>query len=242
MTERLNGVHLDAVWDFNDPIGSEKRLRALAGSLTSGSIAAAEVETQIARSLGLQHRFDDGHRVLDGIVVSSHQVETRVLLERGRLFNSAGNSTSAMPLFSKAVSEALLADDDYLRVDALHMLAIVDVNRTEQWTADGLAVVQASSDTRVQGWAGALHNNLGWARHDAGQYVLALDSFEAAVSAHSLHGSPMQIHIAHWTVARCLRSLGRAADALAIQHRLRANDPPDSYVDEEIAILESSTE
>jgi len=47
------------------------------------------------------------------------------------------------------------------------------------------------------------------------------------------------VHIAKWSVARCLRSLGRHDEALAILEALeregRAAGKPDPYVDEEIA-------
>jgi hypothetical protein len=57
--------------------------------------------------------------------------------------------------------------------------------------------------------------------------------------AYEQTGSSMQVHIAQWSIARCLRSLGRIDESLAIQRRLKVHDEPDAFVDEEIAILES---
>ena len=86
-------------------------------------------------------------------------------------------------------------------------------------------------------WRASLYNNLGWSQHDAGRYNEALETFNTALSAYLQFGTPMQVHIASWSVARCLRSLGRRDEALTIQLRLQREDEPDSYVDEEIVLL-----
>ncbi len=237
MPDRLDGTRLDAAWDFGDPAGSEQRLRALGGEVSGDPIASAEVTTQVARAMGLQRRFDEANALLDGIDVEVPVVAARVALERGRLRNSNGDPAGAAPLFEAAVSHAGDAGDDFLLVDALHMLAIVDPERAEDWTRQGLAVASASDDPRARRWRGALHNNLGWTLHDAGSFESALAEFERALDAYEETGTPEQVHIAQWTVARCLRSLGRHAEALAIQERLKANDPADEYVDEEIGLL-----
>jgi tetratricopeptide (TPR) repeat protein len=88
-----------------------------------------------------------------------------------------------------------------------------------------------------------LHNNYGWTLHDAGDYPAALTQFREALAVYKVAesaGSPMDIHIAHWAIARCLRSLGRYNEALAIQLRLAANEDRDRYVDEEIAELQKA--
>jgi tetratricopeptide (TPR) repeat protein len=82
-----------------------------------------------------------------------------------------------------------------------------------------------------------LHNNSGWARHDAGDYAGALTEFEAALTAYSVHGTPEQQRVARWAVARALRSLARFDEALDIQLRLHEQGPDDGYVEEELAEL-----
>jgi tetratricopeptide (TPR) repeat protein len=57
-----------ALWDFNDPSASEARFREAVAALPVGSGDRLEGETQIARALGLQRRFDEAHRMLDGVV------------------------------------------------------------------------------------------------------------------------------------------------------------------------------
>ena len=99
-------------------------------------------------------------------------------------------------------------------------------------------VVSTSTDPRVRRWADALHNNHGWHLHEAGELDSALSAFESALTAYEQTCSSMQVHIAQWSNAPCLRSLHRNEEALAIQRQLQRDDEPDSFVDEEIFILE----
>jgi tetratricopeptide (TPR) repeat protein len=196
----------------------------------------------VARALGLQGRFDEADALLDTIATDpagapAHPVVgVRRDLERGRLRNSAGDPAAARPLFRSALRQAEESGLDFLAADAAHMLAIADPDGAERWTRRGLAVVQRSDDPRCARWAGSLHNNLGWSRHDAGDHAAALAEFQAALAAYRAGGTDEQVRVARWTVARCLRSLGRLDEALAIQTEL-ASGPSDGYVDEEIGEL-----
>ena len=133
---------LDELWDFSDAAASEQRLRAAAAQETDAA-SRAELETQIARALGLQERYDEADGVLDRIAAKSVAVAVRVALERGRLRNSAGDAAAAVPLFRAAASAAAGDELVFLRVDALHMLAIADTARTDEWTARALTVLDA---------------------------------------------------------------------------------------------------
>lgn len=228
---------LDDLWDFDDPAGSESRFRRLLERLVPTRVAAAEAATQLARALGLQGRFAEAEAVLDGIDLQHPVVRTRIYLERGRLVNSANDPAGAIPHFMAAVGAAREAGNDGLEVDALHMLAIADPPRATEWSRQGLTIAEGSADPRTRRWAGALHNNLGWANHDQGRHDEALAEFAAALTAYQRTGTPMQVHVAHWAIARCLRSLGRYREALEIQERLARQDPPDAFVAEELGLL-----
>ena len=52
-----------ALWNFDDPAGSERRFRTAAD--TAEGTDRLVLMTQIARALGLQERYDEGHAVLD---------------------------------------------------------------------------------------------------------------------------------------------------------------------------------
>jgi len=89
-------------------------------------------------------------------------------------------------------------------------------------------------DERVQKWRGSLLNNIGWTYHDMGRYAEALQRFEEAVSFQEQSGEPQRIRRARWAVARCLRSLERYPEALALLQVLIAF-PEAGYVSEEMA-------
>ena len=101
------------------------------------------------------------------------------------------------------------AGEEFLAVDAAHMLAIADTERTMAWNRRALDMIDAASDPRARRWSGSLHNNIGWTLHDQGDYVGALRHFRLALAAYSETGKPEQVQVAHWAVARGLRSLGR---------------------------------
>ena len=73
--------------------------------------------------------------------------------------------------------------------------------------------------------------------HDAGRAEAALAEFQQAVDAADRYGTTEQQHVARWSVARCLRTLGRTDEALELQRSLAADRPDDPYVQAELAAL-----
>ncbi len=236
---------LDDLWDYDDVAASEARFRATIEVAEAGADAAAadEARTQLARSLGLQERFDDGHAILDQ-VESDHpaddRVRVRARLERGRLLRSSGHPAASVTPFESAWALARTLGEDGLAVDAAHMLALVDAPPGEQaWHRRALDLADASPDPAARRWRGSLWNNIGWARFETGDLDGALAAFETALAARREQGQPREARVAEWCVARGLRALGRPADALAIQERLAvetaaAGEPEDGYGAEEI--------
>jgi ketosteroid isomerase-like protein len=236
-------VDVDALWDFGDPAVSEQRFRAAAAAAASGD-DRLELLTQLARTHSLRRRFDDAHRVLDELApqlaAAGAAPRVRAGLERGRTFNSAGDPDRARPLFEQAFELAQAAGLDALAVDAAHMVAITHRGGDEamQWNRRALALAQGSADPAARRWAASLLNNLGWDLHERGHAADALPLFEQALAERLARGAPGPVRIARWAVARCLRSLGRVDEALAIQRaladELRAAGEVDGYVDEEL--------
>jgi tetratricopeptide (TPR) repeat protein len=226
---------LDALWDFGAPAESEMRFRTAAELNPDRD----ELMTQVARALGLQDRFDEAHAQLDSIDSETPVVRTRVALERGRLHRSAGDAAASVPWFELAAKTAGDSGLSFLHVDALHMLALADPQNAAAHTTAATEIADSATDDRTRRWAIALHNNLGWHRHDAEHFEAALAEFQLALEASHAYGSAEQIHIARWSVARCLRSLGRLDEARAIQLELRDTDPADEYVEEELKALGS---
>jgi tetratricopeptide (TPR) repeat protein len=230
---------LDALWNFEDPVASEAALRRVTGLVTD-AVERAELQTQVVRALGLQGRFDEADRLLDGVEPVSPVVEARVELERGRLLNSDGDPDAALPHFVRAADAARRASHSFLLLDALHMAAIVDTENAERWFQEAINELADIRDPRTQRWTVALCTNYGWHLHDTGRFGEALDAFRTAVAASLRVGTLEQLFVARWAEARCLRSLGRRAEALVLQQALHVERPDDEYVTEELAILRAA--
>lgn len=188
----LAQADLDGLWDFSDPSDSERRLRG-AAEAERDAAARAELQTQVARALGLQERFEEADAVLDAVRAAAPVVAVRVSLERGRVRNSAGEPTAAAPLFRAAAEQAASEKLTFLHVDALHMLAIAEPDAAEHWTRRALHVLDAVSDGRTLRWRVSLYNNLGWFRLAAGRRAEAIAAFERARDAAGRWGTAQQV-------------------------------------------------
>ena len=237
---------LQALWDYNDPPGTESKFRAVLAKVETFDDQPyhAELLTQIARAQGLRRQFDEAHRMLDEadamIDADMHRAKVRLLLERGRVFNSSGSIDKSKPLLVEAWELASRQGIDGLAVDAGHMMAIVEVNAEAlKWNHKALDLANSSSDPDAQRWKGSLNNNTGWSHHSNGDYDEALTCFEQALQHRQAQGKADDIRIARWCIARCLRSLDRVEEALAIQRELEQQiadiENPDGFVYEELA-------
>lgn len=237
---------LDDLWDFDDLPGSGERFRVALEHARAGGAggSTAEVLTQIARVEGLQQRFADAIATLAAaeaaLVPADERGRCRLCLERGRVANSSGAEGRGRADFMAAWELASTAGEEALAVDAAHMLGIVEpAADAAEWNRRATALALSSSDPRARRWVASLANNMGWAAHDAGRLDEALELFRLALDERLPQGNVPTIRIARWSVARCLRSLGRAEDALDDQRALlaehEAEGTTDGYVCEEIA-------
>jgi tetratricopeptide (TPR) repeat protein len=251
MTER-EAAPWRALWNFDDPSASEAAFRA--ALVEARGAAALELESQIARALGLQRRFDEARATLDaadaraaGLVTRDATEQLRreralvlLALERGRLARSSGQPADSIVHFRFAFDRARAAELDFLAVDAAHMLGIVEAPGTARtWNARALDLAEASSDPSARGWAAVIANNQGWNEFEAGRLSEALALFERALALRRERPNEREpLWIARWSVARVQRALGRVDDALAEQRALFAErtavQAPDGYVYEEL--------
>jgi tetratricopeptide (TPR) repeat protein len=219
---------ISTIWDFDDLDKTEQRFRGLipvaeeAGNLSY----RLQLLTQVARVFSLRRDFEIALAMLDTIEPHIHHdpiVEIRYLLERGRCYNSNGQSKKAYPLFIQAWGIAKAARLDFLAVDAAHMIAIAETNPQKQikWHKKALKVTENSNQPYVDTWCGTLYNNLGWSYHDIGDYEHAHELFQKALEWRKQQDDPKRLRIAKWLVARSLRSLERYEEALAMQQILR---------------------
>ncbi|MEP7139070.1 MAG: hypothetical protein ABI745_05550 [Caldimonas sp.] len=232
------------LWNFADPAASEAAFRE-ALRTTGDSDDVLTLKTQIARSLGLRARFDEAHAVLDDVepqlVAAGPEPRVRYLLERGRAYRSAKLAERSRPLFVEAAELAAAARLDGLRIDALHMVALVEPTPAAQLRASeqALETAIASSNPAARGWEASLANNIGMSLHDLGRDEEALASFQRALVARRHLGQVREIRIGRWMIAWTLRMLERSDEALvdlrALEAEYAAAGSASGYVFEEIA-------
>ena len=204
----------------------------------------SQLLTQIARTEGLQRKFQDAHNTLDRVqkALDKTDAKTRVryLLERGRVFNSSRKPEEARPLFLEALELAVKSNEDFYAVDAAHMIAIVEPPEKQlQWNLKALDLAENSTDEKARKWRGNLYNNLGWTYFEQRQFEEALLMFEKAREFQEQQGDPNKIMIAKWCVAKTLRMMDHTEEALEMQRDLyeqyQAAGRRSGYVYEEIA-------
>jgi len=237
----------DKLWNYDDPAGTETKFRELLPKAEKGKDSAYYIEllTQLARTQSLQRKFDEAHEILDKVMklLKPEQIVPRIrfMLERGRTYNSSKVYDKARELFLAAYMQADKYEEDNLAIDAVHMLGIVDKgDESLKWNELAIQMAEDTEDEKARGWLGSLYNNTGWTYHDMGEYDKALELFERNVVWRTEKKSGMQLYIAKWSVARCLRSLGRTEESLEMQLALRGKDSEmysceDGYNSEEIA-------
>lgn len=223
-TEKQNPLNFDKLWDYGNPEQTEKEFRKILPEVeaTKDKSAYLQLLTQIARTLGLQMKFEDAHKVLDEVEpqLSADMVlpKIRYYLERGRTFNSSKKFNEAEEMFIKAYELALESNEDFYTVDAAHMLGIVKKGEESlKWNKTAIDIAEKSADPRANGWLGSLYNNTGWTYFDMNEFNKALDIFEKNVVWHTNKGSKNPLIIAKWCVAKTLRVQGKVDDALSRQ-------------------------
>ncbi len=241
-----NLPQLDTLWDFSNPAETETRFRELLPTAQKQDAAYhAELLTQIARTQGIQQKFNEAHATLDEVkpLITDEMIvpKIRYYLERGRAYNSSGKKENASEQFHLALKLATKHGHDYYAVDAAHMLGISEQEKAQlQWNLKAIKMAENSNDSKARKWLGPLYNNTGWSYHDMGQYDEALVLFKKSLTWREEQNDPQGTFIAKWTIGRTYRSLNRIDDALEIQMSLleeieAGTAQADGYVYEEIA-------
>lgn len=240
---------LRPTWDFDDLTGTRSRLEQRLAE-AADDVARAEVLTQLARVEGLQGDFATGeaHLTRAEEMASSHPVvEARIVLERGRLRRSSGHREESVRLFEEAFALAQGAGQDFLAVDAAHMVALAarEQSTRRRWTGRALDIARSSADGPTRAWLGTLYNNLAWDLADEGELEEALSFFRLAFAARAEQpGRDADREVARWAVGWTLLRLGRAQEALPLLERAVAwaegAGRPDGWFHEELAAAYSA--
>lgn len=239
-------LDFDKEWDYSNPEATEEKFcEFLKKSEDKPTSYVLQLKTQIARTLGLQRKFDEANQLLDEI---QDQVQTfplahvRYLLERGRTLNSSKSGDRGKEVFLEAYELSAKNIFDNFTVDAAHMLGIIEIPEKQiEWNEKALTIAKESNQPKAQNWQGSLLNNLGWTYHDIGNFEKALKLFEDAYDFRKKQGNQETIMIAKWCIARTHRSLQNYDKALEMQLELRETNEKlgrkDGYVNEELGEL-----
>ncbi len=216
--------NFDDIWGLGNPAAIEKKFHELlpqAESLNDKSIYL-QILSQIALAQALQKKFDEAHTTLnraEALLTPGYELaRIRLLLERGRVYQQAGDNAQARKYFEQSYELSKKNNFDYYTIDAAHMIAIVAENTQDKvhWNRLAADLATATKNKRAQDWLGSLHNNLGRNYMEAHQYQQALEEFQKALAYREKEGHASNIRVAKWQIACALRLLGRLDEALAI--------------------------
>ncbi|MGB3342068.1 MAG: hypothetical protein WBB37_11365 [bacterium] len=236
----------DKLWDYDNPAQTELEFRKLVPFAEKAEDRSyyTQLMTQIARTLGLQRKFEAAHALLDTVepwLTEAPAVSrVRYLLERGRTYNSSGYPYKAKPLFLNAWELAVENNEDYYAIDAIHMLQIVEPpDKQLEWANKAIKLAEKTSDERARKWLGPLYNNTGWTYFDLADYDNALVLFDKSLAWRQSQEDAQGTIIAKWCIARNYRAMGRIEDALEAQINLEKEVDEkgidqDGYIYEEI--------
>lgn len=205
----------ETLWDFSDPAGSAGRLQdaMVLGKRAGAQEYAAIVATQLARTQGMQRKFDEAHALLDGVednlAGASMELRMRYLLERGRVLNSSGKSPESSELFEAAWVLGQGADVDHLVADAGHVLAIVAEDKDALvWAETTMQFCEESLDTRCRGGgsgrsittrAGRTSKRVIWRRRlDCGSRAWTSECVRARPSPSLSRAGPSRAALGRW--------------------------------------------
>ena len=144
----------------------------------------------------------------------------RILCERGRTFQQAGDLVQARIYFEKSYELSDQCQFDKQTINAVHMIAIVAPTSAEKiaWNNKALDLAIHSYDVSAQSWQAPLLNNLGANYLEDQQLEKALDAFQQALIAfEKTPDARGNIRFAQFRVAQVLRMLDRLDEALVMQ-------------------------
>jgi tetratricopeptide (TPR) repeat protein len=231
------------LWDFSDPVASERRFDELLAESKDNAERIGAL-TQKARAQGLQLRFDDARATLakarDALDTNPSLNEAWYWIELGRVENSSGDPKAAKPCFAKALAFTEKEGNEFLAIDAAHMLAIAESGEAALgWNLKAIAMAEQATDPQARNWLGSLLNNTGWTLYELARFEEALDVFRKALALRKEQGKPDDICTARYCIAKTQRALGELEIALAeqrlIEWELTAGGKDAGYSWEEIA-------
>lgn len=226
------------LWDFHDLSGSLQRLRQCACDATA-DIDKAFALTQVARALGLLKDFAAARAVLaeaDRLLPAIGRHRAQYWLELGRIENDAHGPAEALSCFQKSVVLASDARDEYLMVDAAHMIAIVVPQAEQPASAEfALSLACTAADEKARHWIGPIANNLGWTYMELGECENAVKSFKQALAFRLAQQQDTPIRLARYALGCALRGARRFEEAVQVLNEALAMGGSIGFIEAELA-------
>lgn len=225
MSPNINLPPFNEVWVFQDAKESEEKFKALMSLSKEKDLAYyAELIGHLGRSISLQKRYDDAHKILDlAIPILTDDMilaNIRYNLERGRVYFWQLNRSKASAFFQTAMNLAIEHGEDFLAVDIAHMIAIVPEKHENQIPLHkkALELAENSSCPKARVWLATLNNNIGYSYQMLTQHDLALSHFKKALELRIHYDRPS--FFAKWAVARAYRLANNPKKGLEILMQL----------------------
>jgi len=249
MAEEISPPDFDLLWNYSDPASTDLEFQKIYDEFQNTASASylTQLLSQQARTKGLQSKFQEGFTLIEKaesiLPADDHLSKVRILLEKGRLFNSSGNRDNAMTLFLEAKDLAVAGGFDLFAIDAVHMLGIADIPENQiKWNLLAITMIEDTESKKAKNWLGPLLNNTGWSYFDLAEYEEAMELFVKSLQWREEIGDENGTRIAKWTIARTKRALKLYDEALEIQLALEKEIidkglEKDGYVYEELAEL-----
>jgi tetratricopeptide (TPR) repeat protein len=204
----------------------------------------ASALTQIARTLGLQANSGEARAVLaeaDLLLSATGQHRAQYWIELGRIEREEGHAVEALSCFQRSFELATEASDEYLAVDAAHMIAIVAPQETQIERGHfALSLARKASDEKTRGWIGSIVNNLGYTYMELGQPHDAVNCFREALSIRLSQKEETPIRLGRYALGSALRATGEINEAIQVLSEALATGGSIGFIEEELAECLSS--
>lgn len=200
-------------WNFGDPVATRAVFESLLPTLADRA-EQLDVHAQIARTYSLsganQECLDYLKPVWDEGLALGGRAAASSMIEAARAYRGLGMLEKARQGFE----DVSLNGPEDLRVDALHMLAIIsEGHQRTTYNQQAIALARTSKDDWTRRWIGSLYNNMGWTHFDAGELEEALEYFESGLLARYEFGQEERVREAKWCIGHTLCKMGRIQDA-----------------------------
>lgn len=165
----------------------------------------AEAYAQIARTYGIEGKFEDGRPWLARAKAVASPDEpmgwSRYLGVRGRFeWQDEKDNEKAKRTFIEMYEYCKQAELFSRELDAAHMVAIVGTpDEKVEWSLNAIAAAEKGGE---KNWLGPLWNNLGWTYEERGEYDKMLEALLNARKYHYEAGNEHTQLVADFGVAR----------------------------------------